>query len=331
MASNHPKKQHYVPQFYLRNFGKGKKHKLYVFDKQNNKVFSAQPNNVLYENQFYDFKMKYQNYDCIFSIEETLSKLECDTKPILDKMLKEDGISFISHQEQIILSKFIMAQLVRTKNLKITYDLMPTLLKENLVKRGLVTNDFDLGSSNYDFISFVLKMINQEYDILLHKKWIWGVNDTKVKLYTSDVPVVYRQEFEKPLSKIFNPNGIGCRGVNIYLPITPKRVLMLFCPDWAAQITKDLRECKEMLRYCSLNGLFNADIAKRISVYRNLYSSFIDDKPYNLEANFISNINTLEVINAERYIVSIEDDFGFAKQIIKSDSEFKHGARPEIS
>jgi hypothetical protein len=43
------KVQHYVPQFLLRNFGNGKKDRLYVFDKQMARSFRTNANNVASE------------------------------------------------------------------------------------------------------------------------------------------------------------------------------------------------------------------------------------------------------------------------------------------
>lgn len=51
-----PKKQHFVPQFLLRNFGLGKKNKakLWVYDKFKNKCFRSSVRDVGHENRFYE-------------------------------------------------------------------------------------------------------------------------------------------------------------------------------------------------------------------------------------------------------------------------------------
>jgi len=49
-----PKKQHYVPQFILRNFAYGKSKKIWVFDKRNGKSFSSSVKNSACENYFYE-------------------------------------------------------------------------------------------------------------------------------------------------------------------------------------------------------------------------------------------------------------------------------------
>src|SRR5262245_5563836 len=51
-----PKKQHYVPQFLLRNFGSGKsgKERVWVFDKKTKKSFLDSVRSVGHENRFYE-------------------------------------------------------------------------------------------------------------------------------------------------------------------------------------------------------------------------------------------------------------------------------------
>ena len=59
------KKQHYVPQFLLRNFAVGKKlkAKLWVLDKRNASVFQASVNDVAHENMFYECNGEAGSYD----------------------------------------------------------------------------------------------------------------------------------------------------------------------------------------------------------------------------------------------------------------------------
>jgi hypothetical protein len=52
MNSSVAKVQHYVPRFLLRNFGTGKKDKLYVFDKQTERIFTTNVKNIAAESRF---------------------------------------------------------------------------------------------------------------------------------------------------------------------------------------------------------------------------------------------------------------------------------------
>jgi len=54
LKENHPKRQHCVPQFLLRNFVDDKD-KFYVFDKAKVSAFESKPGAVIAESWFYDF------------------------------------------------------------------------------------------------------------------------------------------------------------------------------------------------------------------------------------------------------------------------------------
>lgn len=61
------KRHHYVPQFYLRNFGNG----FYCMDKTNQKVFPTNPQDVAVEAGFYGSAA-----EDIVTIEEALGNME---------------------------------------------------------------------------------------------------------------------------------------------------------------------------------------------------------------------------------------------------------------
>ena len=49
--------QHYVPRFLLKNFAKGKKPQIFVYDKSNDKQFKTNIKNIAAETGFYDIKV----------------------------------------------------------------------------------------------------------------------------------------------------------------------------------------------------------------------------------------------------------------------------------
>jgi hypothetical protein len=75
--------QHYVPQFFLRNFTikKGKNHFIYCFDRFEEKEFRTNVRNIACENYFYEEKGK-QN------LEKNLSLLESQSSKIIREIIK---------------------------------------------------------------------------------------------------------------------------------------------------------------------------------------------------------------------------------------------------
>jgi hypothetical protein len=107
------KVQHYVPQFLLSNFGKIKNDDVYihVFDKSNRNEFRTNIKNIASESGFYALKIG----DDSNLFKEILTALDGNASQILQKIIKEDSISFLTLDNINILCKFFSIQCVRTK------------------------------------------------------------------------------------------------------------------------------------------------------------------------------------------------------------------------
>ena len=78
MSQDRPAKvQHYVPQFLLRSFATGKKHRLQVFDKQAGRSFATVTRNVAAESRFYDFEVGGQ----VLSLDRASPHLKAKSAP----------------------------------------------------------------------------------------------------------------------------------------------------------------------------------------------------------------------------------------------------------
>ena len=84
-----PKKQHYVPQFLLRNFSYGKKPKIFTFDKANCKSFGTSVRDSASENGFYNINLDGEKY----TLEHKLSKLETICANTVKKICREESLS----------------------------------------------------------------------------------------------------------------------------------------------------------------------------------------------------------------------------------------------
>ena len=72
VSSKTPKKQHYVPQFLLKNFSYGKKYKIFAFDKAKVDSFGTCVRDSASENGFYNLTIDGETH----TLEHKLSKLE---------------------------------------------------------------------------------------------------------------------------------------------------------------------------------------------------------------------------------------------------------------
>ena len=124
--------QHYVPKFLLRNFGLGKKDQLWVYDKQTGRSFQTNAKNVASENRFYDFDFEGQSY----SLESNLSRIESKTKPVIERILRDDSVAQISASGRAIFASFLAIQFIRTKAFRMQWAELPRILRRKVVSMG---------------------------------------------------------------------------------------------------------------------------------------------------------------------------------------------------
>ena len=108
---NHPKLQHYVPQFILRNFCFDEQH-LYCFDKQANKIFSPNVKNVASETFFNDLEDGVPET----SLEGVLSRIEDRAAIGIKKAICENSIRILDQKDYKNIAIFLAFQMVRTKS-----------------------------------------------------------------------------------------------------------------------------------------------------------------------------------------------------------------------
>jgi hypothetical protein len=110
---NNPKRHHYLPQFYLRNFCRDGL--LWVYDRERNEYRQQTPINTAIENQFYTAIGP--DGEKHTHIEKFFSFIEGETKPIIEKI---DNGQKIDPNEKGMLATFISFLKVRVPNFEKT-------------------------------------------------------------------------------------------------------------------------------------------------------------------------------------------------------------------
>jgi len=190
------KKQHTVPEFYLKNF-QNDSEKLFAYDKVIGKDFPTNPGDVATSNYFYD----YTPIDALLgdqTIEKALSVFETECANVFREVIEAlEGNNFtgISIRQRMKLAEFIHIQLTRTPEARIINEQFSEEIERQLIEKvgpsapkdlGLQTEDFDSkGQQIYNLISPSEKHVNAICNFI----WLFCENNTKYKLYTSDHPV----------------------------------------------------------------------------------------------------------------------------------------------
>lgn len=216
-------KQHYVPQFYLKNFSNKNKNGFFIhcYDIDKNKVYPANIKNIAEEKYFY--KIGEENF------EEFFQKTERWASPIINNLSKNEKIkplNVVKNRER--LSLFISVQFLRTKEIR--EDLLENYSKisSHLQKYNLnnemkaLMDQIDEKHIKYNQMEFILLASRKILDEILFKKWVVLKNKTDIDFLTSDNPVV-----------LYNPHGLlgfACDYIHIFYPINPKLCLCLLDP-----------------------------------------------------------------------------------------------------
>lgn len=288
------KLQHYVPQFYLRNFSvkKGKNNSIYCFDKFEDREFRQNVKNIACENYFYEDKGKQD-------LESDLSILEHDSSKIIRQIIITKNLNILGRKERETLALFILKQSMRTKDNRESLLLMGKMVKKHMaiseeLDRKLnisieelegIIDDLDdedeikkvhKGMLSDDNLSRFVKPISKDLN------WILYLNDTETPYLTSDNPVAR-----------FNPldyqgnGGVLSRGINLYLPLNSKISLCLADPP----------------------NLYH-------KIPNNTVITLSDDRTINFQ-------NVIQVIDSYRHIFSHNNDFSLVKEMIKNDPTLK--------
>lgn len=113
------KRQHFVPQFYLRYFSDDG-HSLWVYDKQRDKLYCTNKKDICVERDIYETRAaRSGSNDASFlfpnKIEERLSEKESKFASGLSRLLKNPDTKHISNNERSVLIDFIAHLISRNK------------------------------------------------------------------------------------------------------------------------------------------------------------------------------------------------------------------------
>jgi hypothetical protein len=238
------KRQHYVPQFYLRQFcpdGKG----LFVFDKTTRRRFQASFSDIALEKEFYDMPGEVvakacpgQNVDLQF-VEKSFSKMEGWARPMFDELLETvDRKGVIPRKLRLNLAPYIIVQHMRTALSRRLFAEMTKKQREAEANAYLAMKEPEAAEAVYvavDVAPHVLPVLQARavFDenlvvglasIINHHIWFVGMNKTIQPFYTSDHPVAKKASLKQP-GRSFS--GFRSRGVQIAFPLSSRHVLVM--------------------------------------------------------------------------------------------------------
>jgi hypothetical protein len=230
-----PKKHHYVPQFYLREFvdprtPSGQEPYVWVFSKDGKQRERRAPKNILWERDLYTFDIGGQKR---YELERTLSTIESEFAEAVRKKLAPHLPLTVKEHEALCL--FVATMLQRTIRQKDTqesfYDQLVTQ-----VERLEAHNSSDgstsatLRAAKKDIHKAGIMAIFSEIPELLSRMSlaILCTDRTSARFITSDDPVtLFNPELQ--WQRFYGP-GLAQTGVELTMPVSPQLAL---CMTWS--------------------------------------------------------------------------------------------------
>lgn len=255
-------RQHYVPQFYLKNFSISNREDFIYAYKRNKKIFPTNVKNVAAEKDFYTYKNEITGQK-INVIDDALTLLEGKVAPLIKKLTITNYLK-LTNGEKILLSCFIsflhlrnLSSKERLKNiyLEITKQVITKttqnreFFKKHIKKAGIIIGGekeieefrkFLLEKKDELYFSddsyFIVKSLALAQDIapvISFKEWNILESDSSRVFVTSDNPVSLIRPRDLPKF-----NGVGFINGLITIPLSPKRCLFLKNEKSSKNITR---------------------------------------------------------------------------------------------
>jgi len=320
--------QHYVPQFLLKNFIRGKKPKIFVYDKWKDNVFSTNIRNVAAENGFYDIEFEKD----ILTIEPDLARLDSSASKTINKLLLSKKLTTLDENDIAIAAIFLAVQFVRTKEHRIRFREISRLFDEKIRELGfagpVLQEESVQGNSIRKDKLFGIKSllgVSSFVPHFLNKDWAIFETTRKYPLYISDNPLTLHNQMDFGLRGNI---GLAVKGIEIYFPISSSMCLGLLCPS----IGNEFRLGHENFKLIDKMGLDVSGIGmKNPEAARSYCDCLVNGTPIKLFPENVTMFNSLQVMYSTRFVYCEDDDFELVRRMIKDNSKFRHGMRPKVS
>lgn len=204
--------------------------------------------------------------DSYLDFESKFTYLENLAKPVLESIIANETVSFLSPMDLATLCCFVVVQHLRSKSSRQSYS--GIFQEAKLRFPGLKTNDIPEYFSDEEYEKFCLLKINLDKidEIaahLINKKLILLKKCCAGELYISDNPLVMHNYNDfGPYGNI----GLGVPGIEIYLPISSDLVLGFLCPSIVDGFHKERAKAEQKISELQLKVFVEGALALQSGV-----------------------------------------------------------------
>ncbi|MBP6869427.1 DUF4238 domain-containing protein [Candidatus Babeliales bacterium] len=221
------KRQHYVPQFYLKKFRDKQSDSVYIFNKNTKKIYKSNIRDVCVESNFFTFNSEFDDLDVLkthliinnpdlydtnisdtdftkklpFTLENLLAKdLEARASDILDSILNNKNLKNLSSDEFVHFIEWVA-----------------WIFIANPTNKKFIQEKYShLDLSNLDIMQQFLNLHKKILPLFYEREWIvCHIESHNFILFTSDNPITLLSLNLQELVTIKNADII-------YFPLSPK-------------------------------------------------------------------------------------------------------------
>lgn len=282
-----PRIQHYVPVVNLNGFTTVD-NKIFVYDKATDNVIESRVENIPFKYSINDSGTLTPDYFEKQYTENTNFSIESEIAPFLSDFIQKISSCeryHISDEEKDVISTFLALQIERSTTIHEVLMKLPRTSNRNHIDGGI--SDDQLKEMGFDFRNF-------DPDELFHdrhakgenkrenfskkiKDFIWFivVNETDIPFYTSDNPVVMKDNYAN--TYVLN-TGNTSKGIGIIYPLNSKYLLAI--RENGFFIDNEMFE-NNMLHCSKEDGVRFYNALEIMNSHRHVYSS---DKEFKIVA-----------------------------------------------
>lgn len=227
--NSNTKRQHFVPKFYLNEFGE----EIFVYDKTNDKQIISSPKNLALKKNFYKVSTDAQNL-----VEKMFGEFENEHAPAFRKLIDERNYYILDDEYKLKICEFLSLLYMRTEEKRIDLkhltdgildEFAKAVLPEELKK--IYSEQFKLAYSDEDLKAFHTQILLDSlipFSIIFYNmRFVMIENKTCYSFWTSDNPLSRENGFDK---SGFGNLGLTNLGIEFYLPLTPDLTLGIIDP-----------------------------------------------------------------------------------------------------
>jgi len=308
-------KQHYVAQMLTLGFEtEPGSNQVYVFDKRDGRTFATNVANIAAERGFYDLGTS--------TLDTGMTRADSAAAAIIDTIREHQSLAATPPADRHTLAEFVVLQFLRTRGFQERFKHTGQSLVEAVRRHGMEPPEeweehLKTERAREQSLRVIPEFLPEFLPHLLDKDLLLYKTESAVPFSISDNPVALYNTTNDG-DGIRGTLGFAVRGIEIYLPISKTLTLAYFCPSLGMAFER----LQSNLH--GIGGLFSEEAFYYLQ-------SRDTGKAMTLSPENVRFQNSLQIRNAERFVLSSRDDFADAANMVAENPNARFGPRVTTS